>query len=76
MLSIGLDFVPGLSNFKGGLEFISGYDFIAGQKLDPIQRGISGIGALPFGQIGKAGNAIEKTIKTVGLAYNCDEKVK
>ena len=72
MLSIGSDFIPIVSKFKSGVEW---NDCIAGQKLDHIQWGLNGLGLVSFGNFGKAGNIIGKTVNGVGLAYNCDERV-
>lgn len=63
MVSMGLDFTPGIGNAKGLLETTVGYDPITGE---PVNRWISGAGvAIPFaagiGKLGKFGKLASKS---------------
>ena len=51
--SIVLDFVPGVSTVKGLYEAYSGEDKITGKNLTFLDRTLSFIGAIPFGNLFK-----------------------
>lgn len=46
-VSIGLDFTPGVSNLKSGVELITGIDPITGKE---VSRLMAGIGLIPYGK--------------------------
>ena len=78
-VSCALDFVPVVSQVKSGIEFVTGYDPVTFTKLDPISRGVSGIGLIPFGKIPKYGNKIRKGVgfaqKSWTINNNCAKNV-
>lgn len=72
--STALDFVPGLSNVKGFIEFSSGKDYITGEKLTKVERAFSLISSIPGGNYIKAANGIGKVSK-IAKNINKSEKI-
>ena len=54
-VSIVLDFVPGISNFKNLGEAISGVDLVTGKNLTNSERILSLFSAIPLGKLLKGG---------------------
>ena len=71
-VSFTVDCIPVVNQFKSGIEFVTGYDPITWKKLDPISRGISGIGILPFGKIPKYGKKIGKGVGIAQKVWSID----
>lgn len=70
--SIGADFIPWVSSGKGGVELITGYDYIANE---PVNRWWAAAGILA-GIIGAKGwlkAGAKASSGTGGLVYNADE---
>ncbi|MDF1507808.1 T7SS effector LXG polymorphic toxin [Robertmurraya sp. DFI.2.37] len=58
-LSGGLDFIPGISNIKSGIEAMTGKDFITGRDIGHLERGVL-LAAIFGGPIAKGGVKVFK----------------
>ncbi|WP_383150773.1 T7SS effector LXG polymorphic toxin, partial [Streptomyces sp. NPDC056697] len=58
-LSGGLDFIPGISNIKSGIEALTGKDFITGRDIGNLERGVL-LAAIFGGPIAKGGVKVFK----------------
>ena len=68
IFSIVLDFIPIIGNFKCIGEAIIGKDVITGEELSKIERIISFIGVIPFGNYFKNGKHLKNGQKFMKAA--------
>jgi RHS repeat-associated protein len=74
VISIGLDFVPLIGDAKGYIESAIGKDLLTGEKLSPLERGLS---AAPFvGSKAKALLKLSKLLKGKKAAKHADEVIE
>ena len=74
--SIALDFVPGVSTVKGLYEVYSGEDKITGENLTFVDRTLSLIGAIPFGNLFKNAKHLKNAVKFTKAAKRAKDAGK
>ena len=76
LISLVLDFIPIVGNIKCLGESITGKDLITGEELNQMQRTLSFIGAIPFGNYLTFGKHFKNGKKFIKVAKRVVGKIK
>lgn len=73
-VSAGINFIPIVGNVKSAFEAATGYDYIAGKKVEGMDRALAVIGAIPlYGNIARGGRYALQIGKVIKAAEKVDK---